>query len=112
MVTDHEVTLTAVMGAGWLARCQTCGWRGDKWRKEPGPAQEDADEHMLDARYMRLNSGSRPSAKTAVRIYRANSENPVYTPEERQMWRQLADELEIELAARTKGPVEGQMELF
>lgn len=112
MVTDHEVAISGVMGAGWLARCETCGWRGDRWRKEPGPAQEDADEHLFDARNLRLNSGPRPSTRTAIRIYRENSKSDTYTPEERQMWRQLADELEIELAARSKGPVEGQMQLF
>jgi hypothetical protein len=112
VVSDHEVAVHGVMGAGFLAKCSTCGWRGSKWRKESQYAQEDGDRHVYQARALRHNNRPPPSAKTAIRIYRENAESETYTPSERDMWRQLADELEIELAARTKGPVEGQMELF
>jgi hypothetical protein len=108
---EHDVVVVSTPN-GYIGMCGTCGWRGTKWYGESAYAQEEVDDHEIAAKTLRLNTGPRPSARSVVRVYRANAENPTYTPGERELWSLLAEELETELAARTKGPLEGQLPLF
>lgn len=109
MPIEHTVIITSTP-EGYLPSC-SCGWRNTKFTGY-GEAQEMGDKHTMDAKALRLNSGARPSLRTVAGTFRANANNPVYTDDERAMWHLLAEEAEEELAKRTKGPLEGQLELF
>lgn len=109
-IMDHNVSTESTRDSLYLAHC-SCGWRGDKWQTRKELADEEATNHDMDARYLRLNSGSRPSLKTLAKEYRKKSESNVYTRIERDRWEALAVEIEQELEAR-KNVIEGQTELF
>lgn len=109
MSIEHTVIITSTPD-GYLPSC-SCGWRNVQFTGY-GEAQEKGDKHEQDAKALRLNSGARPSLRTTAGLFRANANNPVYTDDERTMWRLLAEEAEDELAKRARGPLEGQMELF
>lgn len=96
---------------GHLAICETCGSRADRFMGF-GEADQWCREHEHKAEYNRLNVGARPGLKSLERQFREKSTLTVYTPEEREMWRLLAEEIAVELAARAPGPIEGQMALF
>lgn len=102
--------MIAATPGGFLPSC-TCGWRSLKFVSHH-QAQLLADQHEQDARLSRLNRGPRPNAKTSARIFRENSQNPVFTPDERLMWANLADELEDEIASKEASVIDGQMEMF
>jgi hypothetical protein len=107
----HHVTMIEYTPGGHLGVCETCGDRAKEFGGY-GEADKWCREHERKAKYLRLNSGSRPGIKTAEKIYRENGHNMVYTPEERTVWLMMADELADEIAARNPGQLEGQMELW
>lgn len=105
---DHQTVVTGTP-EGYLPSCK-CGWRYQKFVSYQTALLEN-DKHLVDAKQLRLNRGSRVGTRGALVWFTKNAENPVYSDDERAMWRQLALELEIELKAQKKGPVEGQIAL-
>lgn len=106
----HETTIEYTP-SGHLAFCETCGARATEYTGF-GEADQWCREHEHKAQYMRLNVGARPGLKTLERQFREKSTLLVYTPEEREQWLALAEEIRTELDARTPGPIEGQMALW
>jgi len=94
---------------GQLGRCETCGDRNSRFTGY-GEAMAWCDEHERKGHLG--GPRSRPSLHTLERWYRERGDNLVYNPTERALWRQLADELAEEIAARNPGPLEGQMALW
>lgn len=105
-----HIVLIASTPEGYLPSC-SCGWRNTKFVNYTD-ALTLSDKHEWDAKNNRLNRGPRPLAATSARLFRENSTNAVFTAEEREMWGQLADELEHEIKAQSNAPLEGQIELF
>jgi hypothetical protein len=106
-----HITIVERTPYGFLGRCETCGDRAPAYTGH-GEAESWCDRHEWLAQHIRLNVGSRPSLKTLERVYRENATNLVYTDTERRLWREMADELAEEIAARTPGPLPGQMGLW
>lgn len=106
-----HVTMIEDTPDGHLGRCETCGDRNDEYTGY-GAAAKWCDEHEWYPR--KRQRGARPGIKVLERQYREKSTNLVYTPEERALWLQLADELlaEMERKAALKAPIPGQMDLF
>lgn len=107
-----HVTMIESTPGGYLGRCETCGDRNLEFTGY-GEAHAWCDKHEHRAAGIGFNTGPRqPALRTLERMYRENSTNMVYTPEERAQWKDLADELRDEIEARNPGPLPGQMALW
>ncbi len=109
----RHVTMIQDSPGGHLGICE-CGDRDDVYRGY-GEAAEWCDKHEHRGKYGLLNLGSRrPALKTVGRQYREKSLSTVYTPEEREQWRLLADGIDEELERQraSSAPMPGQIDIF
>lgn len=102
MSFEHEVLVIGTPN-GYLATCR-CGWRGEfgEWHA----ATSEGDRHVIKGINGKPNRGM--TLKTTVRMYRENSNDPRYSPDDQLLWKRLADELETYFPAPVSGPIEGQ----
>jgi hypothetical protein len=110
MAAKH-VTMIQSTPDGNLAICETCGDRAADFTGY-GDADAWCTVHEYRSQYMMLNRGSRPSTRVLAEMFRDRSLSLTYTPEEREQWATLADELEQRLRIAKGGVMEGQMALF
>jgi hypothetical protein len=107
-VTNHRFHL-AGGGDSWQGRC-SC-----KQRSKIGTRSEVEDwgiKHLQEIERIRAHLGTRsPSLKTQCAWFFAQADDPENPPEDRVLWRQLADELDRFIAARS-APVLEQDALF
>ena len=94
---SHHVTTLLGSGDSWQAKC-SCRWRSPvRSRAEAEAAMDKHSGEVSRARaWLRVRT---PSLRTMRDYYRKEADNPDWSPEERELWSQLADELEPRIAA-------------
>lgn len=98
---------------GSLGRC-TCGARNDKFTSlESANAWCDDHDYRAKRGHLNLSGPRNPTLKSLEAQYRANSENLVYSPEERLGWVVMAEEIKAEIDRQQglKEQTRGQMAL-
>lgn len=108
----HAALVTSIEGQ-YYWQC-SCGDRRSELTPDRNLAQEEAEVHEYDGRRGKFRVPTpRPTMKTLVKSYREKQEQETYTPAEREAWRQLADEIEDQVALDKKPVhIEGQLGLF
>lgn len=104
----QHVTMVETASTGYLGKCETCGERNTEFG---GYGEQTAwcDEHEWAPR--KNQRGARPGLKVLEKMYRERSGLLIYTPEEREQWLSLADELAERIKSK-KDPIDGQIALF
>ena len=79
-----------------------CGWRSVHSVNKPEVVEDIDDHHREVARLRSKISGREPSLATTRDYYREQAaDTRRYTPEQRRLWQQLADELDHRLGHAT-----------
>jgi hypothetical protein len=102
-MTNHRVHY-AGLDPNLQARC-SCK------KKSPIGSRSEVDdwfrEHLYEIQRIRTHLGTRnPALKTQCAWFQAQADDPENAPEDRVLWRQLADELDRFIAARTAPALE------
>lgn len=88
-MNNHRSTIVGSTDA-WQAKC-SCGWRS------PVGLRQDVDDllvrHLNHVARARAGLAREPSLAAALAWYSEQAANSANTPQEREQWRQLADEL-------------------
>lgn len=100
-------SITTEEGRRYLATC-ACGDRPEFLFEEKYVAEDWALKHV---RTGRSKSPGQPALSTLVKQYRTKAEWETYTAHERELWAQMADEIEKQMNSDS-GPIPDQIELF
>jgi len=107
MSVIHKAVVREIEELGFFGLCLYCGDRGPVER-DRGDASDWATAHVLRSREgnMLPFGDQQLRRESAVKLYRARSKDPRWSPPEQQMWAMMAEELE------RPDPTEGQDPLF
>lgn len=88
-MTNHRTTLVG-HDDSWQAKC-SCGWRSNVVTRTN--ADDYQFQHMEHVRRARAGMRRQPSMEETLAWYTEQAANSANSPEEREQWRRLAEEL-------------------
>ena len=109
MVGRHDHFVRHPEGSKFFSVCGYCGERSERGLVE---AEIDDWEYKHE-RVIRTGSNTGTARlATSVKFYREKADDTRYSPKERRLWTDLADEAERFLKAKKGEQIDGQMDLF
>jgi hypothetical protein len=108
----HTIEIIPRGGFDYTFRCQ-CGatTKNGVGFKHRDMAVDAGDKHLRDVERLRLTMrGNHQSLEVTAQIYRENADNPEVSESDRELWKQMAHEVEVRLGMHA--PPSKQEELF
>lgn len=96
---SHHITTVIGADDSWQAKC-TCRWRSPVTDRPDAVAAQDKHDAEVARTRAHLRT-STPSLRNVRDYYQRQADDPANTEDERALWRQLADELQPFIKART-----------
>lgn len=115
-MSDHPTTshhaLSRVRADKMTQGQCSCGWKSE-WTVWADAIDVEFRKHYRQVEKERARiAGGLPSVKAQAKQFKANSEDPRFTAEERRLWEQLARELENRSAQTERDDTRGQEKLW
>lgn len=97
---NHRVTIVTI-GEMYQGRC-SCRRKGAQ-EPQRWAADDWCRDHLALIEQVRTHLRGQPTLKQSANYYRLAAQDPVYTPEQQDVWLSMAEELEARINANESG---------